>query len=43
MPLTNEDSNLVLDIANKNHATNNIWPGALLVDQGEGSVEVIGN
>ena len=62
LPLTNQDRDLVLDVANKNlrttcqwksrvpdgqsrphHATNNVGPGALLVDQSERGVKVIGN
>jgi len=43
LKLTNENRNLVLDVTDQNHATNNIWSRALLVDQGESCVQVIGN
>lgn len=41
--VVNENGNLVLNVADKDHATDNVWPGALLVDESESGVEVIGN
>lgn len=38
-----KDGNLVLDVTDKNHATNNVGAGALLVDKSEAGVEVVGN
>lgn len=41
--LTNEDRDLVLDVADEDHAAHDVGTGPLLVDQGKGDVEAVGD
>ena len=41
--VVDQDGNLVDDITDKHHATYDVGPRALLVDQGEAPVEAVGD